>query len=269
MKRISILGALCALFIWPAIAHNVLVNGVSCPGATVSADVNGVVINTTNCLVPVTPPVTPPVPPPVVPPPVVTPPVNSDLSIDGYLLPSPSKLGFVIPGIHPGANGAGQEVNAWAMSPTRCVSNPSIQRSWQHNIDLTDYKGKNAFDFFEMPGNEALTYKFTVPTIDTSGGFIYNDGANALVRPTFISISSSPCDFDRTKIGTNACYQTGINGNSVNWANISGELPVSYCRLVKGQTVYMNLRFQDARTGVPPTDSCTAGMVCGGIIQVL
>ena len=141
---------------------------------------------------------------------------------------------------------------------------------------LADYKGKNAFDFFVMQANEALSYKFTVGMVDISGGFIYNDAANAVVRPTFISITAVPCDFDVSKLagGPNPdpCYQTGLNGNSVNWANITGALPANYCRLVKGQTYYLNLRFQDARPanqgGSPTTDSCISGN-CGGIIQVL
>ena len=161
------------------------------------------------------------------------------------------------------------------MPPSRCSTTPALTRSWQHNIDLSDYKGKNAFDFFAMGANEALSYKFTVPTVDTSGGFIYNDGANAVVRPTFISITSVPCDFDTTKIVNatrDACYQTGINGNGLNWVNITGPIPAAYCRLVKGQTYYMNIRFQDARPaslgGTPTSDSCFTGN-CGGIIQVL
>lgn len=201
--------------------------------------------------------------------------VAGESSIEGYALPTPSKLGFVVPPIRPGANGAGSDVNAYAMPPSRCSTTPALTRSWQHNIDLSDYKGKNAFDYFSMGANEALSYKFTVPTADTSGGFIYNDGANAVVRPTFISVTSAPCDFNTTKIESanrDACFQTGINGNSLNWVNITGPIPAAYCRLVKGQTYYMNIRFQDARPssqgGTPTSDSCISGN-CGGILQVL
>jgi hypothetical protein len=197
-------------------------------------------------------------------------------SIEGFTLTNPSKQAFVLGPGHAGANGGGNEVNAWAMDPTRCSTTPALSRSWQHNIDLADYKGKNAFDFFILQANEALSYKFTVGQVDVSGGFIYNDAANATVRPTFISITTAPCDFDTSKLVVgptrNSCYQTGLNGNSVNWANITGPLPDAYCRLVKGQTYYMNIRFQDARPasqgGSPTTDSCTGGN-CGGIIQAL
>ena len=208
---------------------------------------------------------------------VTAPPIGGgDSSIEGQLLPNPSKAAFLIPPGHQGLNGAGPEVNAYAMAPARCATTPALTRSWQHNIDLADYKGKNAFDFFVMQANESLSYKFTVGNVDASGGFIYNDAANAVVRPTFISITAAPCDFDTSKLVVGAtrdsCYQTGLNGNSVNWANITGPLPAAYCRLIKGNTYYMNIRFQDGRPasigGSPTQDSCTTGN-CGGIIQVL
>jgi hypothetical protein len=203
----------------------------------------------------------------------------ADVSTDGYTLANVSKFAFITPTLDfPNFRlvGAGDEVRAYALNPTRCSTTPALMRSWQHNIDLADYKGKNAFDFFVMQANEALSYKFTVGMADVSGGFIYNDAANATVRPTFISITAVPCDFDVSKLAVgpsrDVCYQTGLNGNSVNWANITGPLPDNYCRLVKGRTYYLNLRFQDARPadqgGSPTTDSCTAGN-CGGIIQVL
>lgn len=192
---------------------------------------------------------------------------GADVSVDGITLPNPSKRAFINPPFHGGLNGAGSEVNAYAMSPTRCLTTPALTRSWQHNIDLMDYKSKNAFDFFVMQAGESLSYKFTTPATDNGGGFVYNDAANAVVRPTFISVSTSPCDFDASKIGTNACYQTGINGNSVGWHNTGAEYP-GYCRVTKGTVYYMNIRFQDARPGLPPSDSCVSGN-CGGLIQVL
>ncbi len=191
-------------------------------------------------------------------------------------IPNPSKQAFLIPAFHAGANGGGDEVRAYSMNPARCSTTPALTRSWQHNIDLNDYKGKNAFDFFALQTNESLSFKFTVGSVDAAGGFIYNDGANARVRPTFISITDTPCNFDASKLvpgaTRDACFSTGINGQGVNWANLTTDLPASYCRLVKGKTYYMNLRFQDARPvsdgGSPTTDSCPTGN-CGGIIQVL
>ena len=204
------------------------------------------------------------------------PPVGgSDVSVEGITLPNPSKYGFVVPAPHTGANGAGPEINAYSMNTARCATVPALTKSWQHNIDMAEYKAKNTVDFFVMQGGESLSYKFTVPMSDMTGGFLYNDSATATVRPTFMSISSTPCNFDATKIVAatqDSCFRTGLNGNSVNWVNITGPIPVSYCRLVKGQTYYFNLRFQDARpvelSGSPTTDSCLSGN-CGGILQTL
>ena len=238
----------------------------TCNNAVVTQSGSSMNIALSGCGVPgvVMPPV---VVAPVVTPLVVAPPVVIAPPTDN--LPNPSKSAFVPGPSHGGLNGAGPEINAYAMDATRCVTSPPLTRSWQHNIDLMNYKNQNAFDFFAMNGGEALSYKFTVPTNDMSGGFIYNDGANAVVRPTLISVTTSPCDFDRTQVGkANSCYVTGLNGNSLNWANITGPLPASYCRLVKGQTYYVNLRFQDARPGMPATDACINGN-CGGILQVL
>lgn len=208
---------------------------------------------------------------------VTAPPVG-DVSIEGITLPNPSKNAPpAAPPSHAGLNGAGSEVNAYAMNPARCSTTPALTRSWQHNIDLNDYKSKNAFDFFAMNGGEALSYKFTMSTIPQSGGFIYNDGANAVVRPVFMSVTTTPCNFDTSKLepGPNRdlCFQTSLNGLGMNWINIStGDFP-AYCRLVQGQTYYLNLRFQDARPPsqggtLPLTDSCTSGN-CGGILQIL
>lgn len=196
------------------------------------------------------------------------------VSIDGLTIPNPSKSAFIIPA-HGGLNGAGPEVNAYAMDPTQCATTPALSRRWQHNIDLSDYKSKNGLDYFGLQANESLSYRFTVGNVDAGGGFSFSEATNAAPRPSFMTITTAPCDFDTTRAASgpnrSACYQPGLSGNSVSWANITGPLPVSYCRLVKGQTYYLNIRFQDARPasegGSPTTDACNAG-TCGGILQV-
>ena len=206
------------------------------------------------------------------------PPVGgSDVSLDGISLPNPSKFAYTAPGQRGGASGAGPEINAYSMSTTRCSTVPALTKSWQHNIDLTNYRSQNAVDYFVMQSGESLSYKFTVPMEDVGGGFAYNDAANAVVRPTFMSVTIAPCNFDASKIVAatrDACFQTALNGNSLNWVNLAPNkfVPASHCRLTKGQTYYFNLRFQDARpveeSGSPTTDSCISGN-CGGIIQIL
>lgn len=200
----------------------------------------------------------------------------SDVTIDGIAIPCPSKFPLLIP-THTGLSGGGTEMNAYAMPPTRCntqTTNP-ISRSWQHNIDLAEYKKGGPVDYFSLQTNEALSFKFTAPTADAAGGFDYNEATNAASRPTYMTITSTPCDFDITKavqgINRTACYMPGLSGNGVQWASIVGTLPASYCRLVKGQTYYLNIRFTDPRPvsegGQPTLDSCNVG-VCGGILKV-
>ena len=208
----------------------------------------------------------------------VTATVAGDVSIDGIPLPNPSKLAFTIPPARNGLKGAGADINAYAMNPARCNTIPALTRSWQHNIDLANYKSLNAFDFFAMQSGESLSYKFTVGQVDVSGGFVYLDAAasGGDVRPTFMSITTVPCDFDLSKLRPatrDACYQTNISGANILWANLTGDMPPAFCRLVKGQTYYFNLRFQDGRTpadGGPasPEDSCTPGRLCGGVLKV-
>ena len=206
------------------------------------------------------------------------PPVGgADVSLEGVTLPSPSKQPYIAPGPRPGASGAGPDINAYSMSTTRCSTVPPLTKSWQHNIDLAHFKSQNAVEYFAMQSGESLSYKFTVPMADMSGGFLYNDAANATVRPTFISVTTAPCNFDASKIVAatrDSCFQTGLNGNTLNWANLDPNVFMSagYCRLAKGQTYYFNIRFQDARpvelSGSPTTDSCVSGN-CGGILQIL
>ena len=201
---------------------------------------------------------------------------GGDSSIDGVGLPAISKQPFVIP-THTGFNGAGSQVNAYAMDPARCNTTPALSRSWQHNIDLADFRGRTAREVFAMQGSDALSYKFTVPMTDAAGGFTYqeNVASGANTAPAFITVTATPCDFDASKqypglpLIENSCYQTSIAGVSVNWANIDGALAASYCRLTRGQTYYVNIRFQDARPasqgGSPTSTSCPSGLCGGGL----
>jgi hypothetical protein len=198
-------------------------------------------------------------------------PGTGEFSIEGIPLPSISKFPTVTPS-HAGLNGAGPYVNAYAMEPTRCITSPTLTRSWQHNIDLADYRNRTASDLFTLTGSEALTYKVTIPTGDTQGGVTFqeNTAAGAGTAPAFISISATPCDFDVTKIAYNAasptrqCYQTAGNGVTISWTNYSQPTNISLCNLTKGQTYYVNIRFVD---GVNQSaNSCPVGTngYCGG-----
>ena len=182
-------------------------------------------------------------------------------------VPALSKLPFDLPAGHAGANGAG--VNAYSMDPTRCVTTPALRRSWQHNIDLADYKQRVASDLFAMQGDESLTYKVTMPMTDAGGGIGYQDNvaSGGRLATAFISISATPCDFDVTKIPyqtspAKQCYQTYGAGGNILWTNYTQPTAdYLYCHLAKGQTYYVNIRFVD---GINPNATTCVGGVCGG-----
>ena len=191
-----------------------------------------------------------------------------EFSVDGIPFPSISKFPIQTPN-HGGLNGAGPYVNAYAMDPTRCNTSPALTRSWQHNIDLAAYRGLVASDLFSMRGDEALTYRVTIPTTDAIGGLTYQENISSGANPAsaFMTISATPCDFDVTKrtfvtgSPTNQCYQSGGVGVSITWANYLPQ-PISRCVLTKGQTYYINIRFVD---GISPATTCPNG-VCGGAL---
>ena len=193
-------------------------------------------------------------------------PGSGEFSIDGISIPAISKFPSTTLPVHAGLNGAG--INAYAMSPTRCNTTPTLRRSWQHNIDLADYRQRQASDLFAMQGDEALTYKITIPTTDAAGGFTYQDnvGSGGILATAFMSISATPCDFDVTKIPyvasspTKQCYQTIGAGGAIQWANFPVQI-VAYCILTKGATYYVNIRFVDGINQQATT--CPNGL-CGG-----
>ena len=202
----------------------------------------------------------------------------ADMSVDGFPLGCVSKRPpsvQAVPPKHSGANGAGEEINAYSMNVARCKTTPALTKSWQHNIDMTEYK-KNEADFFLLNANESLSYKFKTRLEPTAGGFSYNEAAQSggNTAPIFITITADPCDFDVSKVAPGPsqdfCYQSGVSGMAIGWTNTSG-LPRSYCRLNPDQTYYMNVRFQDARPasegGSPTQDSCFRGP-CGGILTI-
>ena len=226
----------------------------NCTSAAVTTGNGTVSINLTGCG------------PPVVVPPVVVPPVGDDVTVNGYVLPVITRSPFAR------GSGGGAGINANAMPPTRCNTTPALRNSWQHNIDISDYRSQR--EVFSIANDESLSFRFVAPADDRAGGFTYqeNVASGANTGPVFMSLTTMPCDLSANKVITdgryfNACYQTSISGLGLNWANIAGALPISYCRLIKGQIYYLNLRFQDARLlaegGHPDSGSCQSTL-CGG-----
>jgi hypothetical protein len=198
-----------------------------------------------------------------------------DISTDGITIPNPSKVPYVTP-THGGLSGAGDLTKAYAMNPSRCITNVPLSASWQHSIDIDDFVGKSAVEKFELKPNEALTYKFT-PTQTGSYVLYYDQTTHASNAPTFLSVSSAPCDFNLTKLSAanaSTCYASRGNGvpNQVSFNVGSTESISGTCALKTGNTYYFNIRNQDATR--PTQDACeTDGVavngqkLCGGLVS--
>ena len=236
---------------------------------------------------PVTPPTTPPVTPPVTPP--GTPPsacgAGVDCSVEGDVIPTPSRS-------NPGGNSAfragklngpspiNAQMNSYAAEnvAAKCSNaSPAITRLWQHNIEWTRYEAFGGNDYPFLAPNEAMTWKFIAPAEGTHQQVQYNEGTQVIFVSGFMSISDKPCDFDVNKRvpgpSRNACFSSEAYGFSIWYRATAGAVASYECKMVPGQTYYLNLRMQDARPasqgGMPTLDSCAssgAGL-CGGFLQ--
>jgi len=206
-----------------------------------------------------------------------------DCSIEGEVIPQPSRAvqGGVTAARPNKLNGAGPSMNAYAAADvaTKCAnSTPAITRLWQHNINLPTFvSGGNDYPF--LAPNEAMTWRFVAPAEGVVKAIEYNEATQVFFARGFLSISNKPCDFDVSKLvpgpNYNSCYSSEVGGASVEYKSTVGALQYGYqCKLIPGQTYYLNLRMQDARPaslgGQPTLDSCTvsgAG-ICGGIVGI-
>ena len=161
------------------------------------------------------------------------------------------------------------------MDPTVCNSTPAIANRWQQNIDYTEYHNLQPQELFAMGPNDAITYKLTIPLgADITGGVTYdtNIASGAAQAPVFMSVSKTPCDFDTTKVyysgnpNFNPCYATNGGAGSINWSTAANP-GLFICSLNKGETYYVNLRFQYVTNGSATTTSCTSSQ-CGGQFRV-
>lgn len=205
--------------------------------------------------------------------------------IGGNVIPTPvSRAAKAVLAPHPGLNGgstiSGQEWRGWAPDPARCSGTPAITRYWYHNIDLLDYGRQNALDYLDFTPNQAVTFAFVpaTPTVNNSqvGKIFITTGPNATPASTFLTISTSPCDFDVSKVAAaDPCYKTGASENGMIF-QITTNSTSPVCKLTPGVQYYMNLRFQDARpapAGAPTADACasllpTGYSTCGALLQI-
>lgn len=202
------------------------------------------------------------------------------VSIEGTVIPNPSKNPNTVPPAHAGLNGASGNMNAYAIDHvSRCTNSTApITRLWAHSITLTNAAMDNlayatgSLDFIALNNGEALTYKFTTGAAARSGYFAYNEGTNGLFTATFMSISPNPCDFDVVQAQTtgtnrNSCYVTANGYNQVDYAVTSAVTTFpGYCIMQPNTTYYFNVRFMNAATS-PSVDACAPGTRCGGHLQ--
>jgi hypothetical protein len=203
---------------------------------------------------------------------------GADCSVEGDVIPTPSRT---VPGGVTAAragklNGGGSSLNAYAAEnvATKCAnSTPAITRLWQHNINFGTYQASGANDYPFLGANEAITYKFVAPAEGATQYIQYNEGTQVFNATGFMSISSTPCDFDVSKANKNACYTSNPTSTGVYYLSTNGASPF-FCKLTPGQTYYVNLRMQDARPasvgGSPTVDACAASGAgtCGGYLQI-
>ncbi len=192
-------------------------------------------------------------------------------------LPNPSKFPNVVPPYRDRElNGAGPDLNAYPIDPARCAgkTSPPLTRSWQHNIDFADYAGQSPVDYVTMDANEALSFRFVAPA--TGYRFItFNPATLGRFVDNFLSISTSPCDFDESPAPSiRGCYAPGNGGNNtITYQMIgTGSPDPGACKLTPGTTYYLNLRFWKQVNGTS-VDACAVdpqanGSNCGGILQI-
>lgn len=192
-------------------------------------------------------------------------------------LPNPSKFPNVVPPYRDRElNGAGPDLNAYPIDPARCAgkTSPPLTRSWQHNINFADYSGQSPVDYVTMDANEALSFRFVAPAAGYR--FItFNPATLGRFVDNFLSISTSPCDFDESPAPSiRGCYAPGNGGNNtITYQMIgTGSPDPGACKLTPGTTYYLNLRFWKQVNGTS-VDACAVdpqanGSNCGGILQI-
>jgi len=197
------------------------------------------------------------------------------ISTDGVTIPVPSKITGVPTATHAGLNGAGVDMNAYAVNPARCGNTqPAITHSWHHNVDISNV---GAADTFNLAPNEALTYAFAVSS-EGQGSVTIEPSVAFPGTSTYMTITLTPCDFDVNKLvvgaGRDFCYATAPYINTIAIKSTYGAATPGFCRLVPGNVYYLNVRFQDARPaadgGTPTADACAAAGFpqCGGVLSM-
>ena len=165
--------------------------------------------------------------------------------------------------------GAGGVTNAWQLNMVDGTGALTYTPFRNHTVHLTMSKG------------HAMSWKFHTPpanqiTSIVTGGFSQTTTTIGAEATTFMSVSTSRCDFDYTKvntIGAGACYRSiGGTGNNVDTRlSPTGTPPDAFvCEMTPDTDYYLNIRWENV-AGAQHVESCPAptgpytqcGMVLG------
>ena len=142
--------------------------------------------------------------------------------------------------------GGGGVTNAWELEMVDASGALTYMPFRFHSVHMTMAKG------------HAMSWKFHTPPASQIpsiivGGFAQTTTTIGAEAPTFMSVSTSRCDFDYSKVNTvNACYRSlGGIGNGVDTRLSPAGTPPDalYCDLQPDTTYYLNYRWELAAAG--------------------
>jgi hypothetical protein len=235
-----------------------------------------------------------------------SPPPPGDYDINGHLIPAtPTHAtpgaamceNFSNPGVTPYAPspglGGSQPCGAYRIPVSGTAYDCSAHRSGAEAVNnaflyvLEDYESSslrlgNTINW-GMVNDAAMVFKFKTGPVGSFSylprdaafafGEAYNRGPVAL--STFMTLSESKCDFNVSKVGTNACYVMIGNSGSMQVTTNATAVPpnAGRCQLKPDTTYYLNIRYDGAAATPDPLDayarskSCSAAY-CGQYITI-
>jgi Calx-beta domain len=195
-------------------------------------------------------------------------PVKS-VTIDQLVTPNNFCAYGRFPGGGPGPCGASE----MPMSTCATGMEEGLSKAWQLNMvdgtgALTYVPFKNHAIHFLMDRRQAFSWKFkTPPANQIPGGIAYGGFTQAsttigIDAVTFMTVTSTRCDFDVNKVATSMCYRSLGGDNSVPTvlAPVGAQVDASFCRLQPDTEYFLNIRWENAslfQPGLHGKESCT------------
>lgn len=193
------------------------------------------------------------------------------VTIDQLVIPPPTPNNFCAYGRFPGGNIG--PCGASPVDPTACGTGIAggITNAWQLNmVDGTGALTYMPFRFHTvhmlMSKQHAMSWKFHTPPAGPLipspiyGGFQQSTTTLGSEASTFMSVTSTRCDFDYTKVNTlDACYRSsGGTDNAVPTRLSPPGTPADfqYCELAPDTTYYMNIRWENANGANRGIEAC-------------